>query len=534
MNSIKEKLLNSFIFKIMGIIILVQVVVLILMGIYNMNYFSNRIERRFVSQIKVPGKLLLNNALRYNSVNDPEIMKQFIGEDLEEALLVGADRRVYYSLNPLYQDKTLADISNLEYIEVLGEGVKVTKIARTTQDRNKSLVCITPIFSEGDKLLGYFYLKAGIQKIENEKRVNFIIFIVGSLIALIVMILIGIFFSNRFEKRIKYLISLLKDISEGGGDLTKRIEISSKDELGEIAYYYNLFAEKLGMIIYKVQNMVRELVTAFNQLSASTEEISANTKNQSTQIDSITSTIQQLADNLDGTIENTENMVKQAEVSSEIAGKGKDINQKLKESIIKVQESENEFANDLRELQKSSETITKIVGVISDISVQTNLLALNAAIQAVKAGEQGKGFSVVVDEVKNLSEQTQRFTKEISEIVQTIWSKMKHVVSTVGENVGMINEVTNQADNASSKNDEINETSRKTLDMVEFTNQMYREQTESINLIQKSITTINNASTENTQSIREVSSTINELNESVEDLNNLISKFIVSDEKDRV
>ncbi|MFO7888862.1 MAG: methyl-accepting chemotaxis protein [bacterium] len=529
MNSIKEKLLNSFIFKIVGIIILVQVIVLILLGMYNINYFSNRIEKRFVSQIKVPGKLFLNNALRYSSVDDPEIMKQFIGEDIEEALLVGTDRRVYYSLNPAYRDKDLTDISNLEYIEVLGEDIKETKIGRTTEGKDKSLVCITPIFSSGDKFLGYFYLKAGIQAIENEKKVVIIIFIVGSIIALIVLILIGIFFSNRFERRIKYLINLLKDISEGGGDLTKRIEISSKDELGEIAYYYNIFAEKLGLIISKVQNMVRELVTAFNQLSVTTAEISTNTKNQSIQIDSITSTIKQLADNLEGTMENTENMVKQAEISSEIAGKGKDINQKLKESIITVQKKENEFEDNIQELQKSSKTITQIVEVISDISVQTNLLALNAAIQAIKAGEQGKGFSVVVDEVRNLSEQTRRFTNEISDIAQTIWSKMQHVVSAVDENVSMINEVTGQADNASKKNEEINETSQKTLEIVEYTNQLYRKQTESINKIRNSITTINNASTENTQSIREVTTTINDLNESVEDLNNLVDRFIVSD-----
>lgn len=530
MNSIKEKLLNSFIFKIVGIIILVQVLVLILLGIYNINYFSHQIEKRFVSQIKVPGKLLLNNALRYSSVDDAEIMKQFIGEDIEEALLVGTDRRVYYSLNSLYRDKHLSDISDLEYIEVLGEEIKETKIARTTEGQNKSLVCITPIFSSGDKFLGYFYLKAGIQKIENEKKVVFIIFIVGSIIALVVLVLIGIFFSNKFEKRIKYLIGLLKNISEGGGDLTKRIEMSSKDELGEIAYYYNIFAEKLGIIISKVQNMVKELVTAFNQLSVTTEEISTNTKSQSTQIDSITSTIQQLADNLEGTMENTENMVKQAEISSEIAEKGQDINKTLKESIVRVQQSENEFEVNIQELQKSSETITQIVEVISDISVQTNLLSLNAAIQAIKAGEEGKGFSVVVDEVRNLSEQTKRFTNEISDIVQTIWSKMKHVVDTVDENVKMINKVTDQADNASKKNEEINETSQKTLELVEYTNKLYRKQTDSINKIHNSITAINNASTENTQSIREVTATITILNESVEELNDLVGRFIVSDE----
>jgi len=530
MNSIKEKVLNSFIFKIVGIIILVQVVVLSLLGIYNTNYFSNRIEQRFVSQIKVPGKLLVNNALRYSSVNEPEIMKQFIGENLEEALLVGSDRRVYYSLNPQYRNKSLSEIPDLDYSEVLGEGVKVTKIARSTGGKSKSLICITPLFSEGDKHLGYFYLKAGIQTIEQEKRVVFIIFILGSVIALAIMILIGIVFSNKFENKIKYLINLLKDISEGGGDLTKRIEISSNDELGDIANYYNLFAEKLGVIIFKVQNMVSDLVTALNELSVTTEEISANTKNQSTQIDDITTTIQQLADNLEGTIENTENMVRQAEISSEIAEKGKDINQKLKESIIEVQDSENNFEKDIRELQESSETITKIVEVISDISVQTNLLALNAAIQAVKAGEQGKGFSVVVDEVRDLSEQTQQFTNEISEIVQTILSKMKHVVSTVESNVNNINIVTDQADNASKKNEEINETSRKTLDIVEYTNQLFREQADSINKIRNSITTINNASTENTYSIREVSNTINDLNVSAEDLSKLTSKFIVKND----
>ena len=521
-----RKLFSSLIFKIVFILIVVEMIVVVGLGIFNYGYFSNRIEERYISQLKVPGQLMLESALRYRSVNDPTIMEQFVGDNLSDALLIGVDMIVYYSLNAEYRNKTTMELTNLEYLNTLNQQFTSTKIAK---GKDGSVICITPIYSESKNLLGYLYLKAGTKSIQAEKRVVLLIFVLGSIIAVVVTFIVGYLFSIRFERKMKHLITLMKDIAEGEGDLTKRIEIASQDEIGQIAHYYNLSAEKLKDIIAKVQEMSENLASAFRQVSASTGSMTKNTATQTNQITNISNTIQELFKNVIEISKITESMVKQARASNSFAFEGININKQLIRTMLKVQEGERSFTDKLNQLNETSDNISGIVTLISDIADQTKILAMNAKLEAVKAGEHGVGFTVVANEIRNLALKTQTSTSDIIPMIESIQVQIKDVIKAMTENLALINNVTMHVDALAQMNERISRTSEQTLTMAQKTTSIYQEHNQSIENIMMNTDQISSMSKETSVSVSQVSETINQLNDEITDLRDLVRRFVVSD-----
>lgn len=522
-----KNLFRGLIFKIVSLILFIEVIVLFILGLLNTLYFSNRLEIRFQEQIQVPGKLLIEGALKYRSINDAQIMQQFVGEDLQEALMVGIDRKVYYSLNPKYRDKLVPEIENLEFISELNERIVET----VTYKSGGFYYSITPIRSETQKLLGYFYVKAGIAQLEADKSGVILRFVWGSLVAIAVTALIGFFASYIFSRRMAKLIALLRGISEGEGDLTKRIAISSSDELGEIAHNYNLFAEKLREIIEKVKFLVDNLATAFKEVSVSTDEISINTSQQNEQMKHLLSTIQDLSVNLKEASRNSEQMVKQAQENSHTAEDGKKLNEELKSYMLAIQENELQFKDEMVQLQSNSADISNIVRLIADIAEQVNILALNASIEAVRAGEHGKGFSVVADEIRVLASKTQKSTKEIGPMIETIQDQVNRAVLIMDKNIESVQNVTAKVDYSSQMNEKIDVTSSKTLHMVEQTGKIYQETTWAFGGMNDQIEGASASSREVATAIRQVSDTIQQLTSGVEDLRELVERFVVHADK---
>ena len=248
----------------------------------------------------------------------------------------------------------------------------------------------------------------------------------GNLFLTIIFIglLISMWFTYKMPKtlsgQVSYLGNRIREISEGDGDLTQKIEFSTKDELGDLATEFNGFMEKLrGIIgsIHQQSNALGKMTVELSDASVQTSNITSALANASEFIVSagheMDMSNQQMASVARDTADEANNSNELTQSGTAAVNKSQEA---IKELVIDIQSALSRSA----ELQKSSEDITSVLEVIGNIAEQTNLLALNAAIEAARAGEQGRGFAVVADEVRTLATRTQDSTNEIESMIEKL------------------------------------------------------------------------------------------------------------------
>jgi len=232
----------------------------------------------------------------------------------------------------------------------------------------------------------------------------------------------GVVVEKNIVAPLRYLTACFRDIAQGDGDLTKRVEIVTHDELGELAACFNLFLEKLHGIMSQVAATAAQVATASGQLSSSTRRQAEGAGYQKDQATQVATAMQQMSTAVQQVSENCSHALEASERAAGTAREGGSVVEKTLTQMRSIAESVGGTAKNIGELGKRSDQIGRIAAVINDIADQTNLLALNAAIEAARAGEQGRGFAVVADEVRKLAERTTVATKEIAEMIASIQS----------------------------------------------------------------------------------------------------------------
>ena len=316
------------------------------------------------------------------------------------------------------------------------------------------------------------------------------------------------------------------------GDLTVTIDKEREgDVIAKIIDSFNKMVKSQEEIIIQIDDAVGATASASAEISASAEEMAAGAQEQSSQTSEVAISVEHVTETIMQTTENTSQAAENANHSKEIAENGGKVFTQLENGMNNIAEVVIQSSEIVNKLGQSSEKIGEIIQVIDEIADQTNLLALNAAIEAARAGEQGRGFAVVADEVRKLAERTTKSTKEIAEMIKTIQDETHNAVNSMekGRNEVEVGKVS--VKEAGKSLSEIIETSNNVMSIINNVAEASKGEADEAEQIRLNISGINTVAQETAIGVEQIAVASEDLNKLTENLQSLISKFTLSNEK---
>jgi len=320
----------------------------------------------------------------------------------------------------------------------------------------------------------------------------------------------------------------MEDIAQGEGDLTIRLQVKGQDEVADLANAFNAFTDKLRGIIQTLQGNIAELVDATSKISVVAEQTQSQTLAQQNELNGVVVAINELSSGSNQVVTNTTEAANGTQMANNEAQAGLQIMESTIQTIESVASEVEDTSTAVDELGAKSDQIGVVLEVIRTISEQTNLLALNAAIEAARAGEQGRGFAVVADEVRGLAARTHDSISEIQEIIDQLQSgtnKVIHQMKGVREN----------AANSVAPVTEAGEKLRSITEAVESINTLNAQiattaqtQSQTASDVDSNIVNISNMANESTENAQTLMNATNTLTQLGDELQQLASQFKVS------
>jgi len=329
---------------------------------------------------------------------------------------------------------------------------------------------------------------------------------------------------------VKYSRLLVNDIQEirvsiENADLNTQFNTDREDEMGQLKNSFDRFVGSIRDTLIQVSETATSVASASAQISSSTEEMAAGSQEQTTQSEEIARAVEQMAKSIAVNSENAGEAAHTAETAKSSAEQGGKVVLDTVSGMKQIANVVRESAGTIQNLGKSSDQIGEIIGVIEHIADQTNLLALNAAIEAARAGEQGRGFAVVADEVRKLAEQTTKATKQIAGMIQQIQSDSHGAVSTMANATKQVDEGIMLADHAGVSLQEIVQISQKVTHMVSQIAVANEEQSSTSEQISKNMEAIASVTQQTASGTQQIARAAEDLNRLTEILQSLVNQF---------
>ena len=344
------------------------------------------------------------------------------------------------------------------------------------------------------------------------------------IISLTVTIVAG-FLINSLVRRIASVSQAMQQIADGDGDLSRRLGASGSDEISQLGSHFNTFNEKISEIIGQVISISHRLKASSAEMQALNESTQQDVDDQQSQTQSTAEAMERMSGSIKEVSEHADSAAQTADEANQQTQSGK---VRVEDTGVMIGRLAKEMANAMNvaeKLQQDSDQIGSVLDVIRGIAEQTNLLALNAAIEAARAGEQGRGFAVVADEVRTLASRTQQSTEEIQAMIEELQSNTGLVVNVIAEGQKLGEESVDMANSAGSSLDQIAESVETIKNLNAVIARLVKQQADDSMGISDNLEQINSVSSRSAQSAQKSSSNSHSMNDLAEQLKVLVDQF---------
>ncbi|MDD2364799.1 MAG: methyl-accepting chemotaxis protein [Desulfuromonadaceae bacterium] len=483
---------------------------------------------------------------RENSLTFANVM----GDDIKDAMMADDMKKVDYYVKEIIERKRALSLSifNENGVE-RGSGKKgdslVAEVMKTNQaaaseryeDGVHFLETILPLPNEErcqschdkeTKMLGVLKLNTSLEKGYAASKKAAYLLVTAAVAALVVsFICLMIVLRITVTRKLNDFVAKVTDLARGEGDLTKQIIVKSNDEFGQLADEINSLVDKIRSIISQIANTSEqvshsavELQSTSVQMASGAEEVAAQAETVATAGEEMSATSGDIAQNCqmasEGSQQASAAAVAGAQVVDDTIRVMNSIAERVRSSAVAVES-----------LGSRSDQIGEIVGTIEDIADQTNLLALNAAIEAARAGEQGRGFAVVADEVRALAERTTRATREIGEMIKAIQQETKNAVIAMEEGVSEVAKGSEKAADSGRALEQILQQINDVNSQIHQVATAAEEQTATTSEISNNMQQITDVVEKTARGAKDSAAAANQLSALADDLRRIVSQFKV-------